>query len=179
MKPVVLKSKRLTLRPPAESDAERLFQLIGNYEVSKMLSVVPYPYTLDDAGWWLGQIASDDKAGECAFAIDDGTGLIGAVSFRCPGTDPLLGYWLGEPYWGRGYMTEAARTALDWFFSVSDAQVIESGALDENPASMSVLTKLGFGHGVARELNVRARGKVMASTRVFLSREEFVAGETA
>ncbi|WP_299475856.1 GNAT family N-acetyltransferase [uncultured Roseibium sp.] len=179
MKPVALNSKRLILRPPAGSDAERLFELIGNYEVSKMLSVVPHPYTMDDARWWLGQIASDDLAGECAFAIDDGTGLIGAVSLGRHGNEPTLGYWLGQPYWGKGYMMEAAGMALAWFFSVSDAQAIESGALDENPASMSVLTKLGFGHGVARDLNVRARGKVMASTRVFLGREEFVARETA
>lgn len=179
MKPVVLKSKRLTLRPPVVSDAERLFELIGNYEVSKMLSVVPHPYTMDDARWWLGQIASDDQAGECAFAIDDGTGLIGAVSLGRSGNEATLGYWLGQPYWGQGYMTEAAGTALNWFFSVSDAQAIESGALDENPTSMNVLTKLGFGHGVTRDLNVRARGKVMASTRVFLGREEFVARKTA
>lgn len=173
MKPVLLRSRRLTLRPPAWSDADRLTELIGDYDVAKMLSVVPHPYTLDDAHWWLNQIASEEHEGECAFAIDDGSGLIGAVSLGRPGAFPTLGYWLGRPYWGQGFMTEAAGVVLDWFFATSGLQSIESGALVENPVSMKVLTKLGFKRGEPQELHIRARGVSMTSTRVSLLREDF------
>lgn len=101
--------------------------------------------------------------------------MIGAISLGRPGAKASLGYWLGQSYWGKGYMSEAAGLVLDWFFSVSDAQTIESGALDENPASLKVLAKLGFGRGVRRDLHIRARGAAMPSTRVFLDRKDFVA----
>lgn len=173
MIPVQLRSRRLTLRPPAWSDAERLTELIGDYDVAKMLSVVPHPYAMEDAHWWLNQIASEGQEGECAFAIDDGSGLIGAVSLGRPGAYPILGYWLGRPYWGQGYMTEAASVVLDWFFATSGLHAIRSGALVDNPMSMNVLEKLGFRRGEQRELHIRARGETMLSNRVSLLRKDF------
>jgi len=75
----VLKTERLVLRPLKLSDADRVTALVGDFEVARMLSVVPHPYSTEDAVWWINQTAAFTDGGERAFAIDDGMGLIGAV----------------------------------------------------------------------------------------------------
>jgi RimJ/RimL family protein N-acetyltransferase len=57
---------------------------------------------------------------------------------------PNIGYWLGEPYWGQGYMTEAAGALCREIFAASTAPTTFSGLFDGNPASLAVQAKLGF-----------------------------------
>lgn len=174
----VLKTKRLTLRPLSHTDADRVVALVGDYEVSKMLSVVPHPYSQEDAVWWINQTAAFDAHGERAFAIDDGSGLIGAISVGRARPEPNFGYWLGKPYWGRGLMSEAARAVLAWHFEASPQTTVMSGALNENPASLKVLRKLGFDDPRATLLPIRARGEELPATQLRLTVETFQAEET-
>ena len=173
----VLKTERLTLRSLSLEDADRVVALVGDYDVSKMLSVVPHPYTRDDALWWINQSAAFADDGERAFAIDDGDGLIGAISVGRAGPEPDFGYWLGKPYWGRGLMCEAARTVLAWLFATAPETIVMSGALNENPASQNVLRKLGFGDPRAILLPIRARGEDLPATHFRLTFEAFQATE--
>lgn len=174
-----LKTARLTLRAPNDGDLARIVALIGDYEVSKMLAHAPHPYTEAHGREWLGQTIGDGEAGELVFAIDDGSGLIGAVSFRDLQKTPVIGYWLGRSYWGRGYMSEAARAALDWLFRTTDHDTVIAEAMDDNPASLKVQEKLGFTVVGAGSCPSRARGESLPATKTELKRADFYKTETA
>ncbi|MBA5777049.1 GNAT family N-acetyltransferase [Stappia sp. F7233] len=170
----ILKTARLVLRAPDEGDIDRLVELAGDYEVSKMLAVVPHPYERDHAEDWIahcGEVAGDE---ERSFAIDDGNGLIGAVSFRRLRESPRIGYWLGRPYWGMGYMSEAAHAALTWLFSVHDVTSVVAEAMRDNPASIAVLRKLGFADDGEGSCDSRARGAALPSLQLRLQRNAFL-----
>lgn len=170
----ILRTARLTLRAPDDSDIDRVVELAGDFEVSKMLAVVPHPYERRHAVEWLAHIRATDGKDEQAFAIDDGDGLIGAISFRKLRETPRIGYWLGRPFWGRGYMSEAAHAALTWLFSSFDTNVVEAEAMAENPASIAVLRKLGFEETASGSCASEARGGAMPSLILRLERNTFL-----
>ena len=128
---------RLVLRDLRPEDLDAVATLAGDYEVSKWLVPVPYPYTLGDAEDFLRM----DIAGEIGllWMIFHGGDLIGAVS-----TGKELGYWLGRPFWGQGFMTEAAQAAVDHSFMSGDFDVMKSSHFAQNHGSRRVLEKLGF-----------------------------------
>jgi RimJ/RimL family protein N-acetyltransferase len=73
-----------------------------------------------------------------------GQGYVGHIGFH-PGLDgPVIGYWLGKPFWGQGIMTEAAIACLGWFFEASQAPVVYSGVFHFNGASLAIQQRLGF-----------------------------------
>jgi RimJ/RimL family protein N-acetyltransferase len=158
---VTLRTRRLLLRQPRMDDAPRIAQLLDNFAVSGRLARVPYPYRESDALAWLNLWRPDRPATETGFTLDlPGEGLIGHCGFHLDkaGT-PVIGYWLAEPFWNRGFMTEAAEAVLDWYFAVTGADDIHSGIFHFNRASLAVQHKLGFteiGEGV---LHCLARGE--------------------
>ncbi|NRG16422.1 GNAT family N-acetyltransferase [Rhizobiales bacterium] len=169
-----LKTARLTLRTPCDHDIDRVVEFAGDFEVSKMLAVVPHPYERRNAIEWLEHIRATDGKDEQTFAIDDGSGLIGAISFRKLRETPRIGYWLGRPFWGRGYMSEAAHAALTWLFSTFDAHGVEAEAMAENPTSIAVLRKLGFEETASGNCASQARGEAMPSLVLRLERNTFL-----
>ncbi len=106
-----IKTDRLLLRPLGPADAPALVPLIGDYEVSRWLSVVPHPYTLADGETFVREIA-----GPWDRAITLAGELIGVV-----GISGGLGYWLGRPFWGHGYMSEAAAALVGAWFAEDGA----------------------------------------------------------
>lgn len=133
-----VRTARLHLRPYKLEDIEALVALLGDWEVARMLSRVPHPYTPDDARRFIPRAAAAGP-GERIWGVFTDR-LIGGV-----GTDHHLGYWLGRPFWGQGFATEAAAAAVDEFFAESEADNLVSGYFAENQASARVLAKLGFG----------------------------------
>jgi RimJ/RimL family protein N-acetyltransferase len=159
---VTLTTSRLTLRQPLISDAERLTRFLDNFAVAGNLSRVPYPYRLTDAKAWLRSWRPDRPAGETGFTIDlPGEGLIGHVGFHNDEQGTVIGYWLAQPFWNRGLMSEAVRASLEWYFDVTDAPAVASGVFHFNKASLAIQRKLGF-----REVGT--------STRLCLARGEEV-----
>ena len=141
----MLKTRRLTLRQPKLDDAERLAHYLNNFGVAGNLSRVPYPYRLADAKAWLRTWRPDRPAAETGFTIDlEGEGLIGHVGFHTDDQGTVIGYWLGEPYWNRGFMTEACAAALSWYFDATPAPAIASGVFAFNKASLAIQKRLGF-----------------------------------
>lgn len=125
-----------------------------------MLARPPYPYTRRDADTYLGSAVTYPWE----FAIM-GLQFMGVV-----GITGHLGYWLGKPFWGHSYMTEAAGTLVDAYFSQTNSLKIVSGVLADNPASRPVLRKLGFEEtGVSRQF-VRSRGEEVDHVDVVLYR---------
>jgi [ribosomal protein S5]-alanine N-acetyltransferase len=167
----IITSDRLTLRPFTMADAARVCTLIGDYDVSKMVSRAPYPYTLFDAQNWLSMHPDMRASGtDYPFAIvEHEHGVIGAIGLHAttrlaevaPGAFEL-GYWLGKPYWGLGYATEAGKALLAAFDTDLGPKSLVSGHFTENPQSGHVLEKLGFHYVgapttlfcVARQANV-------------------------
>jgi RimJ/RimL family protein N-acetyltransferase len=140
-----LETRRLILRPPAPADAAAIVRHLNNFAVAGNLARVPYPYSLADAESWLGQQRDDRAPEETQFAIElRGVGYIGQVGFHLTEGQPELGYWLGEPFWHRGLMTEAAGAALEWLFGASSTPLVRSGVFAFNKASLKVQNKLGF-----------------------------------
>ncbi len=143
-----IRTKRLILRPFTEEDVRRIAYLAGEYDVAKMCGRVPHPYTIADAYDFLGHTSQGwDSSREFSFAITAPIdGLIGSCGvWRVEGASAFeLGYWLGQPYWGLGYASEAAQGVMDWAREQVGAHVFAAGHYLDNPASGNVLRKLGF-----------------------------------
>jgi RimJ/RimL family protein N-acetyltransferase len=174
-----IRTERLLLRPLAASDTQPLLALFADWEVIRRLSMPPWPYALADAHEFIGSLSDGDLAKTTFALILDGT-LIGGIDVRMnpagesqcgPGLN--LGYWLGRPYWGRDYMTEAARGFLARVFRCSSAEIVYSGAFTDNAASLRVQEKLGFVRDGETMLYARPRNGKFPHVNTLLRRMEF------
>lgn len=142
---VTLRTSRFIMRQPQLGDAEPIARYLNDFGVAGNLARVPFPYHLSDAKAWLRTRLPGLPPEETNFSIElPGEGFAGHVGFHQSAGGPVLGYWLGRPFWGRGIMTEAVVASLDWFFAISVAPVIYSGVFHFNAASLAIQTKLGF-----------------------------------
>jgi RimJ/RimL family protein N-acetyltransferase len=131
-----------------------------------MTSRMPHPYAESDARRFVELVSRQDGAREHTFAIElPGEGLIGCLGFHKAATGPVeFGYWVGQPYWGRGYATEAAAGALHWAAADWGRLAISSGHFAGNTASANVLIKSGFLYtGQVQRRSCHASGKVEAT----------------
>ena len=142
--PPTIKTERLTLRVPALSDLPELVTLANNWKVVEPTAVMPFPYREADGRAFLSTIGAPDKPRAYAMA-DAADRLMGVVSLKFEaGKPPELGYWLGEPYWGRGYAPEAARGLLAAARETGEIPEIRARVLAQNQGSIRVLEKCGF-----------------------------------
>jgi RimJ/RimL family protein N-acetyltransferase len=176
----VLKTERLILRAPRPEDLDRCAELLGDYEVAKMLSRVTYPYDLEQGRAYLALSAERwsnwQEAEELGFQIECEGEMIGGVSFKKLRETPEIGYWLGRAYWGKGYMSEAAQAAVAWLFENTDHKVVACEAMTENPASLGVARKLGFREVGEVGCASVSRGCTMPAIRTELTRTDFLNG---
>lgn len=146
-----LTTERLVLRPLAAGDAEALHRLVNDWEVTRNLSVVPFPYPRALADDWIrstrGALA-DGSAYQLAITGREGEQemLVGVVGLtidakrRCG----RLGYWVGRRFWGHGVATEAAGRLARWGLANLTLERLEAGVITDNPASAAVLRRIGF-----------------------------------
>jgi RimJ/RimL family protein N-acetyltransferase len=171
-----LETERLILRPPEASDIPAFVPLIGNYEVAKNLSRVPHPYEESDAHTFLEKAEAARAAGtDFNFAItrkDDGA-YMGACGVHLKDGAFEFGYWLGQPYWGQGFATEAARRLVTFAFDDLKVPRLVAGWFHDNPASGRVLAKLGCVPDGAEQRDCLARGHSVYCRNVKLDREGF------
>lgn len=166
----VLVTRRLTLRQVALPDAEDIAQLLSNWNVARMLGPAPFPCSGQDAERWISGLAA--KSAGLVYTIHRER-LIGIVSLQDVGQEPIFEYWLGEPWHGRGYMTEAARALLTHAFAARGHGAVESWVFTDNPSSLRVQQKLGFvvtGRDAAWS---RARGAVADTWKTRLTAAAF------
>lgn len=144
-----LETDRLRLAALTPYDAARAAELAGERAVARNTESIPHPYSEEQAETFLRELSERIDDGEAAvFGIDlaDEEALIGAVGLH-PEPDherARLGYWIGRPYWGRGYATEAARAAVNWAFGAFELQRVYAESFRRNRASCRVLEKLGM-----------------------------------
>jgi len=144
-----LESNRLILRPFELTDAKEVQRLAGDRSIADTTLEIPHPYEDGMAEQWISTHQAKFEAGEMAhFAIifRETNGLIGAIGLtivpRFERAEP--GYWIGKPYWGNGYCTEAARAVLEYGFTTLKLNRIHAHHFKRNPASGRVLQKLGM-----------------------------------
>ena len=149
---VTLKTRRLILRQPCPDDAAAIAGQLNNFRVAGNLARVPYPYRVTDAKAWLATWRADKPPAETGFSLElPGEGLIGHCGYHPSPRGAEIGYWLGEPFWNRGFMSEAVAAVLDWYFDATAAAAVYSGVFSFNRASLAVQKKLGFTEtGVSR-----------------------------
>lgn len=175
---VTLHTPRFILRQPQMDDAEPIARYLNDFAVSGNLARVPFPYHLSDARAWLKTRLPNLPVEATNFAIDlPGEGLVGQVGFHRGPAGPIVGYWLGQPFWGRGIMTEAVATSLDWLFSVSAEPAVYSGVFHFNAASLAIQTKLGFTQTGRSSLLCLARGAEVEHIDTKLTRSVWKARE--
>ncbi len=140
----VLATERLVLRAARAGDAKAIASLINDRRIAENTARIPHPYSLADAHAFLAEINRDPSEPSFVIALADGTIIGGCGIGVLSGSDPELGYWIGVPYWGRGYATEAARALLDHAFGALRCERLAGRARVSNPASRRVLEKCGF-----------------------------------
>jgi RimJ/RimL family protein N-acetyltransferase len=140
-----LETERLILRPLEEGDLEAMIALLGEPDVALFMATLPFPYTRADADEYLGKTRSDPAHRSYAI-IDRNQVLMGNMALTDPqdGRPPQLGYWLGKPFWGRGYVTEALDGLIAALKAIGAIERLGARVLVENPASRRVLEKSGF-----------------------------------
>jgi RimJ/RimL family protein N-acetyltransferase len=164
----VLETERLVLRAPCVHDAEDLARLINDRRIAVNTARIPYPYSVEDAEQFIGAVNRQD--GEVAFLITLDDVLIGGCGVARSDSGPELGYWVGVPFWGQGFATEAARAVIDHAFGSLGHNVLEAGARVSNPASRRVLEKCGFQWTGVRLARVLAINSAAPADRFRLDR---------
>jgi 8-oxo-dGTP diphosphatase len=175
-----LVTRRLLLRPLALADAPAIHALLQDAAVSRYTARIPHPY---EQGMAESFIAGLGPLAEFTFGIErreDGV-FLGCIGFE-PEQDRRVadcGYWLGRPYWGKGYATEALQALLDHAFAARGLALMKASADRANPASIRVQEKLGFVYAGSGELEAPARGKPLQVEQRELSRTDWEAGRAA
>lgn len=106
----------------------------------------PHPYRKEDADDWIRHAMEQDP--ETIFAIASATEAIGCIGLELKSDvyrrSAEIGYWLGEPFWGRGIATLALRALTEYAFAEFDLVRLYAHVYEWNPASARVLEKVGF-----------------------------------
>lgn len=139
--------KMIQLKPIIDISPKEIQQLANNYGIKKNLrDYFPFPYLLEDATNFL-ELVSAGKVGH-VFAIVSNDKFIGIGSLIPQNNEHRfnaeIGYWIGEPYWGRGYATAAVNLLVQFAFSKLYITRVFAYTYSFNNASMRVLEKSGF-----------------------------------
>jgi len=159
--PPTLRTERLLLRPFRPEDARVVQRLAGAREVADTTLTIPHPYLDGVAETWIGTHGDAWERGErVTLAITcEAEGVVGAISLHLilKHRRAELGYWVGQPFWNRGYATEAVRAVLAFGFETLGLNRIHAAHLSRNPASGRVMQKAGMRfEGTLREHVVKA-----------------------
>jgi len=158
-----LVTARLVLRAFAPADAAEVQRLAGDFAVAAH-TLLPHPYGDGIAAAWIaGRRAAYERGAEASFAIErifDGA-LVGAIglAFEPQRATARVGCWLGRPYWGRGYASEAAAAVVAHGFETLGLERIWAPRFRGNAAAARVLEKVGLAHEGSRRRFVPERGR--------------------
>ena len=162
---MILKHSNFILRPWHMDDADSIVKYGNNRKIWRNLrDGFPYPYTIQDAENFLS-MATDPEFPSLFWAIEIDGEAVGGIGVS-PLTDVYrrtaeVGYWLGEPFWGRGIATEALKLVTDYAFSHLDLIRIHAGIYEWNPASARVLEKAGYHFEGRKKYHITKDGKTM------------------
>ncbi len=136
-----MKTKRLILRELNADDVQPIVALAGDWDVARMTSRIPYPYSEAQAQHWINSLEPD----ELVRVIEHKGKLIGMCGYTLleDGTAEI-GYWIGRPWWGQGFATEATDLMARHCLRTTRATKLTCCHFADNPRSARVIEKLGF-----------------------------------
>lgn len=164
--PASLATDRLLLTTPTLDHVPQMAVLANSRAIYEVLARLPHPYAESDGVFFVETIARGQS--EFAWSILLENRFIGVVSLI--GIDlaadpvPEIGYWLGEPFWGQGYGTEAARAVVA-AAGAAGLPTLRAAALTTNTASRRVLAKAGF---TETHAGLGQRGSSMGKPTTFM-----------
>ena len=177
---MILKTERLVLRPWQESDAESLYTYARNPEVGPISGWPPHK----DEKESLDVIRNVLNGPECyAICLKGDNIAIGSIELKLNGTTDMtdrddeceLGYWIGQPFWGNGYMPEAAKELIRRGFEDLDMRTIWCGYYDGNTKSKCVQEKVGFlYHHTYDEVPVPLMNEVRVGHTNYMTKERWL-----
>jgi len=142
-----VKTKGVTLIAVDASHSEAIQTLASNPAIGAT-SYVPSPYPADGARVWIAETVAKRVAGtEYSFVVAIGGETVGVCSLLGVGGHPKrasLGYWIGRPFWGNGYATDATSQILRFAFEDLAVNELDACCLASNRASRRVIEKTGF-----------------------------------
>ncbi len=164
----MLHSKKLILRSLTDDDTPALALLANNKKIwDNVRDCLPHPYTIDDAIFFINITKKEDP--QMSFAIEyEGKfcGMIGLIAqqdvYR---RTAEIGYWLGEPFWGKGIATQAVTLITDYGFNQLGFVRIHTGIFKYNIGSMKVLEKNGYKKDGVFEKNIFKNGEMIDEHR--------------
>jgi ribosomal-protein-alanine N-acetyltransferase len=147
----VLETERMILRPFKLTDAKDVQTLAGHRDIAETTYNVPHPYEDGTAETWISTHEdkyNKEEAVTLAMTLKEDGRLVGCISLFevIKGHKGELGYWVGVPYWGKGYCTEAARAIMEYGFTELDLNRIHACYFTKNAASGRVMEKLGMSY---------------------------------
>lgn len=177
---MILTTKRLLLRPWTEADAESLFEYAKDPEVGPIAGWPPHKSVEESRN----VIQNVFQGGECYAICEKENGkAIGAIELKLNGHTDMterddeceLGYWLGKPFWGRGYMPEAAEEIIRHGFENLGMTTIWCGYYDGNDKSRRVQEKVGFlYHHTCETVEVPLMKEIRVGHTNYMTKEQWM-----
>jgi RimJ/RimL family protein N-acetyltransferase len=169
-----IRTQRLSLRPLDHADAVAMSRLAGDFDVASMTGTIPHPYSESAARAWVDRVGQGEEG--VVFAVTRDGKLIGCSGYMPMDADHAeLGYWIGKPYWGAGYATEAVRAVIAHAFDTHGFTYIRAGHFVDNSGSRRVLGKLGFTPEGEETRDCVARGEAVSCLTCRLERDRTAA----
>jgi [ribosomal protein S5]-alanine N-acetyltransferase len=173
-----LETERLILRKLTTEDSEQVESLASDYDVAKTTLTIPHPYPKGSAKEFISNInkaQEEEKIVIYAITKKDDSSLIGIINLSLQKIYDRaeLAYWVGKPYWGKGYGTEAAKALLEYGFEELNLNRIFAASFTNNPGSWRIMEKIGLKHeGVLRQ-HLKKREEYVDLTYYGLIKEEY------
>ena len=165
----------LYIREILDKDKNSIVKYANNKKISVNLrNSFPFPYTMEDAESWLAILKDNNP--KRAFAIANDEELIGAIGIE-PKSDVNrysgeLGYWLGEPFWGKGIATQSVKEFIKYVFEYYDLVKIYAYVFSSNPSSRRVLEKAEFKFEGCMRNQIVKEGKILDQLIFGILKEE-------
>lgn len=156
-----LMTEKITLRPWEHTDLDDLVKYANNPNIAgNMTNGFPHPYTEEHGQHFIVMAQSHQPTH--IFAICLNNKAIGGIGVH-PQHDihekcAELGYWLAEPYWGKGYVTQAVEELIDYAFAKFDIVRLYARPFSSNVGSQKVLEKCGFKHEATLKKSIYKNG---------------------
>ena len=152
----------MKLRYWKSSDAKFLVENLNDLSITKF-TVIPHPYKLSDAEWFLNKCKRERKKKEgFAFAIIVDKKIVGGVSVGSvseKNKSGQIGYWIGKNFWRKGYASEALKLLLDSCFDELGLVRVYAYVFTPNNPSVKLLEKLCFRKEGVLKKHVFEKGK--------------------
>jgi RimJ/RimL family protein N-acetyltransferase len=146
---MILETERLILRPWKETDAKSLYEYAKDPLVGPAAGW-PVHTSAENSRQIIRDVLSSDET--YAVALKDEDAAIGSIGLMIGSQSNLdiaadeaeIGYWIGQPYWGRGFIPEAARALLRHAFADLNIKTVWCGYFDGNEKSKRAQEKCDF-----------------------------------